>query len=349
MEAPEWVDMLVDEYGAEFVSPQECMNYNLPLEFLYPSSGVGNLEGVLDELFERLSAQGVDFLTNTTAKAFVLNSEGSISGMRLVSGVDNGYLHVRAKRIVLATGGYAGSQAMVRKYVPDQVEAGSIAYASDGEMLRLLTAREMQVADMELTMPMIGDAPQASVWGVFGPTMCVNAAAQRFAAEDDPHAAAFACYANEEGSWWTIFDNQICEGFLSASVAETLSTYSKRVVGPCETVSELAEACNLPAEALQETFKEYAEVIEAKEDKAYGRKRGLVELAPPYYAIRQMPRRFRSYGGMKVNENFQPLSSANLPLENVFCCGALIASTEDGLSACGTSGFLAGRKVVASL
>lgn len=347
--APEWVDVLIDDYGAEFASPQEQIKLGVPTNFLFPSSGVGDMLGVMDKLRDGLVKQGVEFLQEYRATSFILDSEKVVQGVRLSSKNESVYYDVRAKRIIMATGGYAANQGMVQAYAPLQLSMGSVTYASDGEGMKMVLAAGGTLADMDTTLPLLGDVPEVSTWGLCGPTIAVNCNGERFSNEDDPYDAPLRCVLKEQCFWWTVFDNQVCEGFLSSGVAETLSTYLRRVVGPCNTIEELALAMNMNEELLKKTFSSYEEIATKQEDKAFGRKLFMKKLKAPYYAIKQVPVRFKSYGGIVVDDNFQPAAVNNDILQNVYCCGSMIASCGDGLSACGASGYLAGNAAVASL
>lgn len=347
--ASEWVDLLINEYQAEFALPEEQAKLNVPINYLFPASGVGNMEGVLDSLLEGLKRQKVEFTNAYAATSFILDKEQAVSGVRFASTKDGSYLDVRAKRIIMATGGFSSNQSMVQEYAPNQMKVKSLTFASNGEGLKMLSAAGAQLSDMELVLPMIGDVPQVSAWGLFGPTLVLNSNGERFANEDDPLAAPLACVKEDGCYWWTVFDNQVCEGFLSSGIAETLSKYSKRTVGPCESLEELAEAMHVNEDVLDKTFSAYEERVSAGSDTTFGRRLFLRKLKAPFYAIQQMPSRFKTFGGIEVDANFQPLSSEGEKLKKVFCCGALISSCGDGLSACGTSGYLAGCAAVASL
>lgn len=69
-------------------------------------------------LRDALTAKGATFSTGHRAVAFILDEDGAACGMRFYAGSGASVLDVRARRIVVATGGFASSQPLVHEHTP---------------------------------------------------------------------------------------------------------------------------------------------------------------------------------------------------------------------------------------
>ncbi len=67
---------------------------------------------------EHIRGHGVPVLTKTPVKELLIDDEGTVTGITAQK-ADGGMLIVNAKAVIIATGGFASSKEMLRKYVPD--------------------------------------------------------------------------------------------------------------------------------------------------------------------------------------------------------------------------------------
>ena len=102
-------------------------------------------------------------------------------------------------------------------------------------------------------------------------------------------------------------------------------------------------------DVLNATFDRYNGFVKDGKDGDFGRTLFLEELEGPYYALKQLPQRYRSNGGVKTNQSGQVLSVVGAVIPNVYCCGAAAASSIGGLASNGAFGMLAGKAVAAAL
>ncbi|WP_080801723.1 FAD-dependent oxidoreductase [Arabiibacter massiliensis] len=347
--APAWVDHLVDEYGAQFADPATYARDGENGSILLPKNGLGDMESAMVPLRDGLSEKGALFSTGLRAEAFILAADGSVCGVRFAAVSGGTVTDVRARRVVVATGGFASSQPLVHAYTPDYERVGCYTVASMGEGQLLCAAAGGQLSGMDKAAPLTSDLPQAAAWSLFGPVVAVDALGARFAREDGSGAVANACFAGERGFWWTVFDKQLAESGQSRSIAQLTSQNAKRFAGPCDTAEELAEATGLPGDALAATIDRYNELVKAGKDDDFGRVLSLRPLEGPFYALKQFPVRYKSRGGVKTDGEGRVLNAAGAAIPGVFCCGSAAAGSPDGLAANGAFGQLVGQAVAASL
>ena len=188
--ATEWANRLASDYGAQFADPKTFVDGKVNAAIMLPKNGLGDMQSIMMPLRDALTAKGATFSTGHRAVAFILDEDGAACGMRFYAGSGASVLDVRARRIVVATGGFASSQPLVHEHTPDYERVGCYTVASMGEGQQLCALLGGQLVNMDKAAPLTGSLPQATAWGLFGPTVIVDALGKRFAREDDANAAA---------------------------------------------------------------------------------------------------------------------------------------------------------------
>lgn len=347
--ATDWANRLATDYGAQFADPKTYAQDGMNASVLLPKNGLGDMQSVMMPLRDGLTNKGATFTTGHRAIAFILNEGGAVCGMRFCAEASTSVLDVRARRIVIATGGFASSQPLVHANTPDRERVGCYTVASMGEGLQLCALLGGQLVDMDKVAPLTSNLPQATAWGLFGPTVIVDALGKRFAREDDANAAADACFTEEHGYWWTVFGKQLTDSSQSRSIAQVTSKNAKRLVGPFDELNDLADAMGISPDTLNATFDRFNSFAKAGKDDDFGRTMFLEELEGPYYALKQLPQRYKSRGGVKTDQTGRVLSVVGAALPHVYCCGSAAASSVGGLASNGAFGMLVGQAVAASL
>lgn len=347
--AREWVDLLADDYGAQFADPETYEDEGVSGFVLLPKNGLGDMESIMVPLRDGLSSKGATFQTGQRAVAFILSDTGAVCGVRFVATKGSAVMDVRAHCVVLATGGFASSQPLVHAYTPDWERAGCYTTASMGEGQLLCAAVRGELENMDKHAPLTSDLPQAAAWGLFGPTVIVDALGNRFAREDSMNDAADACYSGARGYWWTVFDKQLAESSQSRSIAQLTSKQSRRFIGPFDSLEELADEMGAPQETLKKTFERYDGMVDAGKDDDFGRTLFLDKLEGPYYALKQLPVRYKTRGGVRTDDGGRVLTAAGTVVPNVYCCGAVASKGVEGLASCGSFGLMVGRAVATAL
>lgn len=347
--APTWVDKLASSYNVQFANPADYAQDGLLDDIILPKNGLRDTESIMIPLRDKLSSQGVRFQTGYRAVAFILNQKNKIIGMRFNITEEGTTADIRAKRIVIATGGFTSSQSLVKTNADTRQQARCCTHASIGEGQLMCSAVGGALTGMDASLPLTSDLSPAAAWGLFAPTLAVDALGRRFAREDDENALAEACFTDEHGYWWTIFGNQLAKSSQSRSVSEVTSKHDERLVGPCENIKTLAAGMGIAEETLQKAFDSYEKIVDEGKDKNFGRTTHLKKLKPPYRALKQFPVRYRSRGGVQTDASGCVLNAAGSTVQNIYCCGSAAAGGIEGLAACGTSGMIAGQAAAKSL
>lgn len=345
----EWADRVAADYGSVFQPMEDYMNTGAPTSMMLPGRGLGDMSAVLTPLVDGLEERGAVLELNRKATNFIVNSEGVVIGVRFIDMTNDKTIDVKAKKIIIATGGFSCNQVMVSEYFPEQARMCPLTVYSTGDGHELGRSIGGVYAHMDMHANLMSDMAQVTVWGYFGRNIQVDPWGKRFIKEDQSHDSPDAAAELNLGFWWQIFDSQLINGSQKWNVEMNMKSNADKMVGPCETVEELAEAMRVPVDALVATFEEYNGYVDAGEDKAFGKKLFLEKLEAPYYAFRHMPFRYKTHGGLKIATDSQLVDGQGNPIANVYVCGSTTPDPGSDLSPNAGSGLISGKAVVAAL
>lgn len=249
----------------------------------------------------------------------------------------------------MATGGFSCNQEMVSTYLPSQARLGPLTVNSMGEGHQLCKAIGGVYTHMDMEANRMSDLAQVTVWGYFSPQVQVTPQGRRFIKEDQSHDSPDKAVELGLGFWWTIFDDQAINSSQKWNVEMNMKSNADRLVGPCNSLDELAAAMDVPADTLKATFETYDAMVAAGEDTEFGKKLFLQSLSAPYYAMKHFPYRYKTHGGMKITTDSQLTDKDGNPIPNVYCAGSTVADSGSDLSPNAGSGLISGKAVVEAL
>ncbi len=287
-----------------------------------------------------------------------------VVGLRAESGGEE--LLYRARRgVVLASGGFARSQEMRERYLPQPTSTEWTVVPRQGQDGDGINAGLALGAALELTdrawgfqtvlLP-YGDSPPAPHMALFERAkpgaIIVNSAARRYADESMPYEELWnrMYEANGEAAEtipsWLIFDQRVKNNYPMFGVAPRLpfprSWIADGHIKKADSLAALAGLAGLPADALAETVRRHNEMAERGEDLDFGR--GTTAFArflgdpmakhpnlraidrAPYYAVRLYPGDLGTKGGLAVDERSRVLREDGSAIDGLFACGNCSAS-----------------------
>ena len=314
-----------------------------------PGNGIGDMQAVLTPLQKGLEQKGATYKLNLRATNFIVDGEGAPIGVRFNDEKNNKTVDIRAKKIIVATGGFSCNQEMVSTYLPSQARLGPLTVNSMGEGHQLCKAIGGVYTHMDMEANRMSDLAQVTVWGYFSPQVQVTPQGRRFIKEDQSHDSPDKAVELGLGFWWTIFDDQAINSSQKWNVEMNMKSNADRLVGPCNSLDELAAAMDVPADTLKATFETYDAMVAAGEDTEFGKKLFLQSLSAPYYAMKHFPYRYKTHGGMKITTDSQLTDKDGNPIPNVYCAGSTVADSGSDLSPNAGSGLISGKAVVEAL
>lgn len=305
------------------------------------AGGLPLLEALIDAVEE---SERVTVQIGTTAERLVGRGEGD--GTRVEGVVVDGGDVIEAGRIILATGGYAASRALVGELQPAHAAAltGCRDHATgDGHVMLSHLGVPMTHTDTYVpTMGMIEDperpgfglrlssarvvvdALQRDPWEIW-----VNARGERFVAEDTPFPfeREAALRAQPELAMWVVWDATAMENADPVIgpdwSADAMANEAKRGtwLRAYDTVEDLCADHGLPPVPLCRTIETY----NAPEPDPFGRSHRPAPLeVPPFYTVRVVGGMLLSRGGPIVDHRLRPVDEQGRPIRSLHAIGELL-------------------------
>ncbi|CCI85664.1 flavoprotein [Lactobacillus pasteurii DSM 23907 = CRBIP 24.76] len=158
------------------------------------------------------------------------------------------------------------------------------------------------------------------------PSIFVNGNGLRFVNEDATYAYGFRAIFNQEKQLakptYQIFGQNAVGLATSPWNEESLaSDLASGLVVKADSIAELAEKINVPAENLTKSIKTWNENAQLGKDIEYGRTMGVEPISAPYYAYQNTPGNLGAIGGLKINKNCNVLNIFNEPIIGLYAAG----------------------------
>lgn len=321
----------------------------LPTQFLTKSQPrllpIGGGLALVEALIAEAEKRGAAFAYETAATGLLQDERGHIVGVRAV-GPGARPLEFRGQAVVLGCGGFEGNPEMLSRYMgPRSIYLRPVCrggYYNKGEGIRM--ALEVGAAPCgdygsyhaEPVDPRSGVA-EPSVF-IFSYGILVNQQGKRFA--DEAPATIDACY---ERITREIYNqpNGIAYAVLDARHTRIpnyrlgLRTDQPPIVGA--SVSDLANALGIPADALQATLAEYNRACSAREFTPLVldglATRGLVPAKSnwahaldqaPFHAYPVISSNVLTFGGLKVDRHARVLNQQGDPIPGLYAAGEVV-------------------------
>ncbi len=88
-----------------------------------------------------------------------------------------------------------------------------------------------------------------------------------------------------------------------------------------ETIEELAEKIDVPAENLKAALDKWNEDAKDGKDTQFGRKDGLEPIEGPFYAYKNMPYNLGAIGGLKINKEAEVIDTNGNAIPGLYAGG----------------------------
>lgn len=298
-------------------------------------------QGVFDSSIAFVEGKGGELMLETKAEHLILDG-GKVVGVSAVKS-DGTEVEIRAKSVILTTGGFGANEEMVRKYntywpaIPDGIKTTCVA-AATGDGINLALEAKAALKDMGLTqlMPTASAVTGQLADGLLVPSqyyMFVNQEGDRFVneyAERDTLAAAALSQTN--GVFYHIADQEMIPTLQNkASQADVDAMVEKGIMYKADTLEELAEKIGCPAENLKTSVEKYNSYVDAGADSDFGKSVFGSKIATaPYYAVIEKPSVHHTMGGVQINTDAQALNEKGEPIEGLYAAGEVTGGVHAG-------------------
>ena len=363
--AAQTVDWL-DEHGFAFASDTPRIVYGhepyaTPRTYYGTDAGLSILAVHERILAEAVATGRLDVWRNSPMISLTTDDDGCLTGITVLRGA--GETEIRARDVVLATGGFAAEPELFRELEgAPLVSAARPTSTGDG----LLLARELGAAlqGTGAYMPTFGGLPDPTSPGRANwadrqlliaaerppVEIYVDTGGRRWVAEDEASidTKERALTDIEDLTFWTVFDDAMLEStrpgrpMVVGWTPDDLRTRAGRRAGVhvADTLEELATAAGIEPAGLTRTVARYNEAVATGADPDFGRTHlPLPFSGPPYYAIRNHGIALVTFAGLDIDADFRVRRDDGTPIPHLFAVGEVIgAGATCGQSFC--SGML---------
>ena len=354
--APELVTALVEQSAplVEWLESRCALPLTLAARYAAPGHsaprlhlpgevGGADLVEALPRVAHRVNRVGTRF--GTTADRLLRDADGKLCGVVVKFGRKEQEL---LGPVLLACGGFVGSDALVTEHCPEVAALPFIgADGPMGEGLRLgalAGAQTARLAAVRIT-PLFALPTNHTVTAPLLDlgAMLVNQLGRRFVNETlDPLVIAKAVRAQPGKMAYVMFDERI------VTAARDADPYFGRVVLPraarhASLLADLGRQFGMPDDALPATVATYNEQRSGSGD-PFGRVGGPT-LSEPYHAIRVTAVRRRTVGGLVVDHAGRVLDANGTPIAGLYATGGAAI----GLAGDGPKGALEGTDALVAL
>ncbi len=327
------IDFMADRLGMNFYDV--IVGYG-PLQMMHLVEGAG--PAMKTSMEAALAATEIDLMLETEATEILMNEDGSVKGVKAVSGNDTVFVY--APSVIVCTGGYAYNPEMTVRLDPEKrgtMGIGHVASTGEGIMMAsnvgaLLThTNDMMcvLKDYEIMTEHNGNSTTANVSSFISRdnTVLLGANGKRFVNEKDIgymtqklNSPVFdQMHKDDLGYVWAISDKASLEakGVKRGLDMEFITA---------DTFEELGEKMGLDAATVAETLNNYNSYVEAGHDPEFGRLL-LAKLEAPYCAVAVMPCEIITYGGIARNEASEVIRADGTVIPGLYTAGEASANS----------------------
>lgn len=261
----------------------------------------------------------------TSNKVLGLLSSGSaVTGVQ-VENADGSTYKLRAKAVIIATGGFGANLNMVTKYQPWLSGFATLNHpGATGDAfgwISSLGGATIQMENIQIHPTAEAENHILITEAVRGNgAILVNREAKRFVNEMETRDVVSAAILKQTSAdAYLIFDQEVRKSLAS------IETYANQhLLKEGSTLARLAEVSGLPADAFEATMNRYAAQQKAGVDEDFGR--NATEMTaplqtPPFYAVRVKPAIHHTMGGLRVNTGTQVLKADGTPIPGLYAAG----------------------------
>ena len=290
-----------------------------------PASGAAVGGFLISGLVKNINRRGIEVMLDCNVTE-IITENNKVVGVK-VTEEDGSIQTIKAKAVIIATGGFSANHEMVEKYRPDLkgfVTTNHKGATGSGIMiLEKLGAGTVDMKEIQIhptveqtTSYLISE----SIRG--GGAILVSQKGERFVNELNTRDKVSAEIIKlPEHYSYILFDQQIRDE--NKSVEEYVS---QDLTVQANSIDELAQKLSIDANTLHKTIERYNHFVNNKQDEDFGRTTGLrhpIDKAP-FYAIKIAPGIHHTMGGVTINTETQVLDTEKNVISGVFAAGEVV-------------------------
>lgn len=285
-----------------------------------PTGGSAVGPNIVAALSKTAESEKIDIRKGTKAIALV-KAKNRIVGVK-VREIDGKEYTIKAKAVIVATGGFGANAKMVEKYNPKLKGFGSTnnpAIVGDGIiMVEKVGGALVDMSEIQTHPTVVHNKTNMITEAVRGEgAILVNRDGKRFIDELETRDVVSKAILNQKGKLaFLIFDEGIRTKLKAAD------SYVKKGFAVEGTLEEIAAKIGTDAKTLEATLNKYNEAVRNKVDSEFNKKTLPKELTgTKYYAIEVSPAVHHTMGGVRINTNAEVLGKNGRPIKGLYAAG----------------------------
>ena len=296
-----------------------------------PNGGAAIGPHLMAVLSKAVKSENISVRTRNTVTALT-EQNGKVTGVKVST--PTGTYTIKAKAVIIATGGFGANLSMVAQYRPEFKNFNtSNHHGATGDAFDWVSPLDVPLVDM--------DQIQIHPTGEIGSHLLITEAVRgngailvnhegvRFANEMLTRDKLSEAILKQTGkSAFLIFDQSVRESLAA------IENYSQQgLLTKATTTSELAEALKLPVSSFVETMNKYQEYQTTGEDLEFGREGDEMPqplTQAPFYAIEVEPVLHHTMGGIKINSKAEVVNKSGNPVPGLYAAGEVTGGVHGG-------------------
>ena len=295
-----------------------------------PEDGSGVGAYLVTSFLKTMNELGIQVMYETKATS-LMTLDGTVVGVQAES--DSANYTIRAKAVILATGGFGNNEDLVVHFKPDlkgTVTTSAPGVTGDGIIMAEAVGADLVDIDQIQLHPTVEQSTSMLITeGVRGDgAILVNQEGKRFINELLTRDVVSAGELAQPGSYaYIIFDQHLRDGLKA--IEKYVST---GITVQGDTIEELAEQLDIDPATLADTLAKWNQYVADQNDPEFERTTGMeADLSqPPYYAIKIAPGIHHTMGGVKINTSAQVIDVNGNPIPGLFAAGEVTGGVHGG-------------------
>lgn len=278
-------------------------------------------------------------ITDSPVKEFLME-HGEIKGV-IATGVNGQKITVRAKAVVLASGGFGANTKMLKEYntywshIDDDIRTTN-SYAMTGDGILLGKSAGAALTGMGFTQMMpVADPETGELFsGLQVPPenfVIVNKEGKRFINEFSGRDVLTKAAIDQGGLFYLIADDEIKKTAANTSQEKIDRQVEAGTLFKADTIEELAVKIGMKPEILKDTIDKYNSYVDAGFDPEFHKDTFSLKVEKaPFYATPRKPAVHHTMGGLKIDTKARVLDSNDQPIKHLYAAGEVTGGIHAG-------------------
>jgi fumarate reductase flavoprotein subunit len=304
---------------------------------------------ILKALRKNCEDLGVRLLFHCTAKKILTGNKGEVIGV--LAAMKGKELKINAKTVIIGTGGYGGSQELLKKYRPsyseNMVYIGFPHVTGDGLLMAIEAGAATEgLGTLILHTHFYEDSKHVNGIAQEPATLWVNKNGERFADETitfHPTECGNIIDRQPDKCVYSLFDDKVTHKVMEEGLhkgdlepipglagtkpanldKELRAEAEKGNVRISNSWDDIAAWMGVAPKVLKATVEEYNSFCEQGHDEIFDKNRRYLQAlrTPPYYAVRCYLCFLTTIGGIKINPHMEVLNNQDKPIPGLYAGG----------------------------